>query len=401
MPASRDNKQETFLDRLVHFFKGDQPDYEAIHQRQLEREQKEQALINEVGDSRLINDNIKPIAQLKLGSVHIHGMFKQVSSSFTRNRLRVTRAILYDETGSVVTVWFNANVGPLIKPLTIYEVTGTFKLSNQRLQINSPKFTPLSEGCSLEPKPESNLSENGAAQKELTIDELNLLVERELLEQEPQSVWNGQDLSKLGSINDNINTIPVKAGLNKSYQQRNYSDIKHVPEGWKFKDINLNSTKISPDSFWGNLRRQVFSRDNYSCQTTGCNNEELLTVHHIKPLSIGGSNQLPNLKTLCWGHHELIHGRKIYNTGRSFGDLNNYGKNYSLSPKIKTINEALERHHDVVIEYNDIKHIHTNRRITPRRLYIKNNKKYLEAFCHLRNAKRTFRVARMQTIQLT
>jgi hypothetical protein len=126
---SRDKEPESFLNRIARFFRGDQPDYGAIRLKQQAREQKVQSLLASIAESRLISEDIKPISELRLGKVHIHGMFKQVTNSYTRNRLRVTKALLYDETGNVVTVWFNANVGLLIKPLTVYEVTGTFKLN--------------------------------------------------------------------------------------------------------------------------------------------------------------------------------------------------------------------------------------------------------------------------------
>jgi 5-methylcytosine-specific restriction endonuclease McrA len=45
------------------------------------------------------------------------------------------------------------------------------------------------------------------------------------------------------------------------------------------------------------LRKQVFERDNYTCQSCGV--KENLTIDHIIPVSKGGSNHLDNLQTLC------------------------------------------------------------------------------------------------------
>ena len=195
--------------------------------------------------------------------------------------------------------------------------------------------------------------------------------------------------------NQHINSISA-GNNNHQYSRQNYSLTRNAPKDWEHKKINLNSKSIDPNSFWGLLRKNVWSRDDYICQQDNCSEENWLTVHHIVPLRIGGTNELSNLKTLCWKHHEKIHGRKIYNTGRDFGDINNYGKDYVVKPKIATIRKALDLHEDILIDYNDIKHIHTNRLITPLRLYFKNNKEYLEAYCYLRNAKRTFRVVRIQ-----
>lgn len=54
---------------------------------------------------------------------------------------------------------------------------------------------------------------------------------------------------------------------------------------------------------WDLLRDQVLQRDNYECQENDgyCNNP--LQVHHIMPLSKGGTNELTNLITLCKYHH--------------------------------------------------------------------------------------------------
>jgi len=44
-------------------------------------------------------------------------------------------------------------------------------------------------------------------------------------------------------------------------------------------------------------RRTVFERDNYKCRN--CRSTENLSVDHIEPWSLGGSNDLDNLQTLC------------------------------------------------------------------------------------------------------
>lgn len=38
-----------------------------------------------------------------------------------------------------------------------------------------------------------------------------------------------------------------------------------------------------------------------------CESERWLEIHHLKPVSIGGSNDPKNLATLCSTHHDLIH----------------------------------------------------------------------------------------------
>jgi 5-methylcytosine-specific restriction endonuclease McrA len=56
---------------------------------------------------------------------------------------------------------------------------------------------------------------------------------------------------------------------------------------------------------WSQVRQEVLARDEYKCGN--CGSTKNLDVHHIVPLSCGGSNELGNLKTLCRHCHSLIH----------------------------------------------------------------------------------------------
>ena len=65
-------------------------------------------------------------------------------------------------------------------------------------------------------------------------------------------------------------------------------------------------------SDWDSRRKEVYSRDNYECQNCGAKggsegNAEL-HAHHIVPISNGGVHELSNLKTMCKGCHNAIHG---------------------------------------------------------------------------------------------
>jgi len=49
------------------------------------------------------------------------------------------------------------------------------------------------------------------------------------------------------------------------------------------------------------VRKYVFERDFYRCQSCGKNNLETnLAVDHIIPLARGGKNDISNLQTLCF-----------------------------------------------------------------------------------------------------
>ncbi len=48
------------------------------------------------------------------------------------------------------------------------------------------------------------------------------------------------------------------------------------------------------------VRKYVFDRDKYQCQSCGKTKLETeLTIDHIMPLARGGSNDISNLHTLC------------------------------------------------------------------------------------------------------
>jgi hypothetical protein len=59
---------------------------------------------------------------------------------------------------------------------------------------------------------------------------------------------------------------------------------------------------------WEEISKEVRERDGYRCTHAGCGETSLaLHVHHVIPLSRGGSNALSNLVTLCEKHHASKH----------------------------------------------------------------------------------------------
>lgn len=55
------------------------------------------------------------------------------------------------------------------------------------------------------------------------------------------------------------------------------------------------------------MRRTVLERDRYRCRAAGCRSTRFLSVHHLVPREVGGSNDPENLITLCAGCHRLAH----------------------------------------------------------------------------------------------
>jgi 5-methylcytosine-specific restriction endonuclease McrA len=62
------------------------------------------------------------------------------------------------------------------------------------------------------------------------------------------------------------------------------------------------------------IRHQVSLRDRGQCQGktpqgTRCGCKQWTEIHHIRPVALGGSNDVENLLTLCSNHHRLVHQR--------------------------------------------------------------------------------------------
>ncbi len=63
-------------------------------------------------------------------------------------------------------------------------------------------------------------------------------------------------------------------------------------------------------------KHAVNRRDRGRCtfrdtQARRCENERYLAIHHVHPVSLGGSNDPENLTTLCWHHHDLVHQQAL------------------------------------------------------------------------------------------
>lgn len=97
-------------------------------------------------------------------------------------------------------------------------------------------------------------------------------------------------------------------------------------EYWQRHDaLYAGGSQQSPE--WQQLRLQILRRDHYRCVQCGRSGRFPrrsrwepfkptgpyvgLHVHHIKPLSRGGSNNWENLQTLCVSCHENVTGRRL------------------------------------------------------------------------------------------
>lgn len=107
-----------------------------------------------------------------------------------------------------------------------------------------------------------------------------------------------------------------------------HNQIKWNNQNGKVLERERNLVGVRPTYFWNTISRECFNRDNYTCQNCHKNLAQLqkdmvseygkkvwspvhynLECHHIIPISMGGSNKLDNLVTLCGKCHRAEHTR--------------------------------------------------------------------------------------------
>lgn len=72
---------------------------------------------------------------------------------------------------------------------------------------------------------------------------------------------------------------------------------------------------------WNRLREKILDRDDHRC--VNCDGVNSLEVHHIVPLSKGGSNVASNLCTLCNDCHNKAHGKRPWSADNWTNNVEN------------------------------------------------------------------------------
>lgn len=95
--------------------------------------------------------------------------------------------------------------------------------------------------------------------------------------------------------------IELPRGAGKDQSEQNPSKSVETP-------VSLQARAPIP----AQILHQVNLRDQRRCTHTDsngetCNQTRWIEIHHVKPVSLGGTNALQNLKTLCSAHHRWIH----------------------------------------------------------------------------------------------
>lgn len=150
------------------------------------------------------------------------------------------------------------------------------------------------------------------------VSEERLQINLGVSEKTMQNLRSVQDLvsqktRKMASMEDALEV------LLESYLQRNdpIERAKRLAKVDANASVPGTDTKVQPENIPGSrklsaqTKHQVSLRDQGQCTHTTdgerCENKRWLETHHQVPLSLGGSNNLNNLKTLCWAHHKMQH----------------------------------------------------------------------------------------------
>ena len=149
---------------------------------------------------------------------------------------------------------------------------------------------------------------------------------------------------------------------------------------------------------WEERQRQVVDRDGEQCNK--CGNWSQLHLHHIKPLSKGGSNKITNLILLCKNCHSKEH------SGRDF--YSEFAKHETaFSKRVANICYAIENGKRIKFGYRKpTEKSYKQRTVKPIELinvdHWRDNGSTLCArgYCELRKADRTFALKRMRGLKV-
>ena len=121
----------------------------------------------------------------------------------------------------------------------------------------------------------------------------------------------------LGYMQESVNQQKVKTWQDR---QRTWERNNPEPQEPELKHFHDPAAELSGDDkiilrifdhwpgyppFWQYLRSVVTVRDSHRCQVTGCPSRLELHVHHMQPVSQGGTHAPNNLVSLCVFHHAL------------------------------------------------------------------------------------------------
>jgi 5-methylcytosine-specific restriction endonuclease McrA len=226
----------------------------------------------------------------------------------------------------------------------------------------------------------------------------------------------GETLSFAGAL-----VLWLSESRRQEYQQRRKSLRLHLEEiqvrsrAIRDQVRQIYDVWLSYPPDWAERRELVIDRDGDWC--ANCGADALLHLHHQREIKQGGTHKIDNLVLLCEECHSKAHGsRKFQYKNKSDGRKSATPLEY----RIALINEALATGKDLRMQYRRRDGKITTRTVTPSELrklapheiqrlhkllgrnvgIQKEGRLCLFAYCHLREANRTFAVDRIQNLRI-
>lgn len=149
---------------------------------------------------------------------------------------------------------------------------------------------------------------------------------------------------------------------------------------------------------WEKRRNEVAERDGEQCSK--CSSWRQLHLHHIKPLSKGGSNKISNLTLLCEDCHSKKHEGKAFS-----GEFSN--SETAFSKRVANIRYAIKNGERIRFGYKKPRDkSHKQRTVIPTELvnvdHVRDSGSTLcvRGHCELRKAERVFALKRMRGLKV-
>lgn len=187
----------------------------------------------------------------------------------------------------------------------------------------------------------------------------------------------------------------LKAEVSSLEADIGFDEITYERLSKKLSAIYELMIDYPPD--WSARCAAVIQRDRVCIN---CGSKKSLHVHHVLPLSKGGSNKLSNLSLLCERCHRKEHGNRNFPVANSSVSL-------SMADRVQLLNKAILNGVDVEFLYRKpTDSSYVKRRVTPRALVEVNHihdeehTLCLNGYCHLRRAERTFALKRMKAAKI-
>ena len=145
-------------------------------------------------------------------------------------------------------------------------------------------------------------------------------------------------------------------------------------------------------------KTKVAARDSECCSSCGA--VEGLHLHHIQPLSKGGTNQLENLTLLCEGCHSKAHNNR--SVTESFEN-----QSTAYAKRVDDLQHAIKNGQRVKFGYKKPQDKgHKSRTIQPIELFAMDHERdsgstlCVRGFCELRQENRNFSIKRMRGLKI-